>query len=186
MNTNPPANLEKTAHQFDLADAGPERRSAVPPAQERRKTEWRGPDRRKPSLKSFIYGAFNPRRRRIRREEDRDSAFIDWYPTHLLVVAGLIMLLSLADGLLTVRLLNAGATELNPLLAVLVHNDPLWFALGKVFLTAAGVVSLVIVSQARVLKKWPMTLMIYGLLFLYMALVAYSTSLSMALSGQPQ
>ena len=67
-------------------------------------------------------GAFYPRRRRFRREEDRDKAFIDWYPPHLLFAAIAIMCLSVADGLFTVHLINAGATEMNPLLAVVVND----------------------------------------------------------------
>ena len=179
MNPNSPAKMDKAPQHFDVEEAATERDTVAQPqpSEERRQTEWRGPDRRKPSLKSFIYGAFNPRRRRFRREVDREHAFIDWYPTHLLVVAGLIMSLSLVDGILTIHLLNSGATELNPLLAILVNNDPLWFALGKVLLTAAGVVSLVIVSQSRVLRKWPMVWVIYALLGAYAALIVYSTNL---------
>lgn len=180
MHTNQPVKMEKSSNRLDGADAVPERASTAQAGQELPQAEWRGPDRRKPSLKSFVYGAFNPRRRRIRREEDRDRAFIDWYPKHLLVAATLIMCLSAVDGLFTVHLLNAGATELNPLLALLVHNDPIWFALGKVFLTAAGVTSLVVVSQSRLLEKWPMVWMIYALLCAYATLVVYAFRLSQA------
>jgi len=151
-------------------------------ANEAQSRVYRGPDRRKPTLKSFIYGAFHPRRRRIRRDEDRNSAFLDWYPTHLLVAATMIMGLSVADGLFTVHLVNAGAVELNPLLAVLVHNDPMWFALIKIALTGAGVTALVIVSHARLLRKWPMVWVMYGLLAAYSTLVYYGYSLSQAIA----
>ena len=148
---------------------------------ERQSQVYRGPDRRKPSLKSFIYGAFNPRRRRIRREDDRNSAFLDWYPNHLLIAATAIMCLSVADGLFTVHLINAGAVELNPLLALFVHGDATWFALIKIALTGAGVIALVIVSHARLLRKWPMVWVMYGLLSAYAWLVYYGYSLSRAI-----
>jgi hypothetical protein len=171
-----------TSSSFDVVVDVPEHSNVSHVANEARHREWRGPDRRKPSLKSFIYGAFNPRRRRIRRDEDRDSAFVDWYPTHLLVAATLVMCLSVADGLFTVHLVNAGAVELNPLLSVLVLNDPMSFALVKITLTAIGVISLVIVSQSRLLERWPMTWVLYGLLFAYAGLVIYGYKLSLTLA----
>ena len=177
MNTRQPDKSEMTSSQFGVADYMPGSSNIAQVVNEERQTEWTGPDRRKPSFKSFVYGAFYPRRRRILRDEDRDSSFIDWYPTHLLVVATLIMCLSVVDGILTVHLVNAGAVELNPLLAVLVQNDPMSFALVKVFLTAIGVTSLVIVSQARLFRRWPMVWVIYALLFSYAGLVMYSYGL---------
>jgi hypothetical protein len=83
------------------------------------------------------------------------------------------------DGIFTVHLLNAGAVELNPLLDVLVQHDPTSFALVKVFLTAIGVTSLVIVSQARLFRRWPMAWVLYALLFAYAGLVVYGYSLSL-------
>ena len=176
-----PDRSEMTSSSFDVEDNVPERSNLSQVANDERHREWRGPDRRKPSLKSFVYGAFFPRRRRICREEDRERSFIDWYPKHLLVAATLIMFLSVADGLFTVHLVNAGAVELNPLLAVLVQHDPMSFALVKVFLTGIGVTCLVIVSQARWFRKWPTVWVLYALLIAYTALVLYGYNLSLGL-----
>jgi len=179
-NTRSSYESEPASEQLGVADRKPDRPEIAHVVNEQRKPKYRGPDRRKPSLKSFIYGAFNPRRRRIRRAEDRESAFIDWYPTHLLVAAALIMSLSVVDGIFTVHLMSAGAVELNPLMDLFVHNSPMTFALVKVFLTGVGVISLVIVSQARLLRKWPMVWIIYALLFSYATLVTYSYRLIQA------
>lgn len=179
LNTRQPDKSEMTSSRFGVVDNVPDRLHVARVVNEEHHLERRGPDRRTPSLKSFVYGAFNPRRRRIRRDEDRDSSFIDWYPTHLLVVATLIMCLSVVDGIFTVHLLNAGAVELNPLLDVLVQHDPTSFALVKVFMTAIGVTSLVIVSQARLFRRWPMAWVLYALLFAYAGLVVYGYSLSL-------
>jgi hypothetical protein len=167
---------------FDVEVDVPKRSNVSRVANDARHTEWRGPDRRKPTLKSFIYGAFNPRRRRVRREEDRSSTFVDWYPTHLLVAATVIMCLSVADGLFTVHLINAGAVELNPLLAKLVLNKPIAFALVKIILTGIGVISLVIVSPARLFQRWSMAWVLYGLLIAYVALVVYGYRMSLAIA----
>ncbi len=177
MNTRQPDTSEMTSNRSGLVDNMPDRLNVAQVVNEERHVKQRGSDRRTPSLKSFVYGAFNPRRRRIRRTEDRDSSFIDWYPTHLLAVAALFMCLSFMDGILTVHLVNAGADELNPLLAVLFQHDPISFAWVKLLLTAIGVTGLVIASQSRMFKRWPMEWVIYALLFSYAGLVMYSYGL---------
>ena len=135
-------------------------------------------DRRKPSLRSFIYGAFNPRRRRFRREEDANHAFLDWHPWHLLVVATITMLLSVVDGLFTVYLINAGLEELNPVLAPLVHGDPVTFALIKIAFTGIGVVTLVIAAHARIWRGFKVSRIFYALLAGYGCVIVYELYLA--------
>jgi len=130
-------------------------------------------DRRKPSLRSFIYGAFNPRRRRIRREEDTNFAFVDWHPRHLLVVSALVMILSVLDGLFTTHLINTGLQELNPVLAPLVHGDPVVFALIKIAFTAIGVIALVITAHAKIWGSFSVVRIFYGLLIGYCCVIVY-------------
>ena len=91
------------------------------------------------------------------------------------------MCLSVADGLFTVHLINAGAVELNPLLAQFAYSNATAFALIKIALTGAGVTALVIVSHARLLRKFPMVWVMYGLLAGYVWLVYYGSSLSRAI-----
>lgn len=135
-------------------------------------------ERRKPTLRSIVYGMFNPRRRRVRRDEDWDNAFLDWHPRSLLVVATMILLLSVLDGLLTVKLVNAGAQEINPLLAVLVDHSAAWFALTKWLLTAIGVIGLVAAAHARVFGRIKAKTVLYGVMVGYTILVLYGYSLS--------
>jgi len=135
-------------------------------------------DRRKPSLRSFIYGAFNPRRRRFRREEDANYTFLDWHPRHLLVVATLVMVLSVIDGLFTVYLINAGLQELNPVLAPLVHGDPVAFALIKIAFTGVGVITLVISAHARLWRGFKVSRIFYALLVGYSSVIIYELYLA--------
>ena len=130
-------------------------------------------DRRKPSLKSFIYGAFKPRRRRIRREEDRDQTFLDWHPAHLLVVCTAILVLSVIDGLLTVQLVGAGVKQINPMIAYFVSTDPGVFALSKVALTTLGVFGLVLTAHMRIYDLVKSSTLLYGFLLVYVMLVVY-------------
>lgn len=135
-------------------------------------------DRRKPSLRSFIYGAFNPRRRRFRREEDANYTFLDWHPRHLLIVATLVMILSVIDGLFTVYLINAGLQELNPVLAPLVHGDPVAFALIKIAFTGVGVITLVISAHARLWRGFKVSRIFYALLAGYSSVIVYELYLA--------
>lgn len=135
-------------------------------------------DRRKPSLKSFIYGAFNPRRRRFRREEDADNSFLDWHPHHLLVISTLVMLLSVVDGLFTVYLIGSGLQELNPVLEPLVHGDPVVFALIKIAFTAVGVMTLVITAHARLWRGIKVSRIFYLMLIGYSCVIVYELYLA--------
>ena len=135
-------------------------------------------DRRKPSLRSFIYGAFNPRRRKFRREEDANHTFLDWHPQHLLIVSTLVMLLSVVDGMFTVYLIGAGLQELNPVLAPLVHGDPGIFALIKIAFTGAGVVTLVITAQARLWRGIRVARVFYLMLVGYSCVIVYELYLA--------
>jgi hypothetical protein len=138
-------------------------------------------DRRKPSIKSVWYGMFRPRRRRIRRDEDAANAFLDWHPKHLLVTATAVLVLSLADGLVTVRLVSAGTQEINPLLAGLVHNSPAAFALVKWLLTACGVIALVVAAHARVFGRFRGATVLFAVLGGYALLVLYGLMLAVSL-----
>ncbi len=135
-------------------------------------------DRRKPSLRSFIYGAFNPRRRKFRREEDANHAFLDWHPRYLLIISTLVMLLSVIDGMFTVYLIGSGLQELNPVLAPLVHGDPVLFALIKIAFTAIGVVTLVITAHARLWRGIPVSRIFYLMLIGYSCVIVYELYLA--------
>src|SRR5450631_4545055 len=101
------AQLQRTFRE--VPDAGCERRDRL--------------DRRQRVLWSVIYGSFNPRRRRPPRRLD-DSRFhsLDWHSAHLLAVAISILLLSAVDAFLTPVLLQGGADEVNPIMAMLIYR----------------------------------------------------------------
>lgn len=88
-----------------------------------------------------------------------------------------ILLLSIADALLTLTLLEHGASEANPLMAPLVTGSGHWFAFWKVGLTTAGVVMLVLLSRYRLFGWVRVGALLYVVLALYVALVTYEWSL---------
>ena len=135
-------------------------------------------DRRKPSLRSFVYGAFNPRRRQFRREEDANHAFLDWHPRYLLIISTLVMVLSVIDGLFTIYLIGSGLQELNPVLAPLVHGDPVLFALIKIAFTAMGVFTLVVTAHARMWRGITVSRIFYLMLIGYSGVIVYELYLA--------
>ena len=128
-------------------------------------------DRRKPGLKSFLYGALNPRRRRIRREEDQDHTYLDWHPTHLIVVCAGILALSIIDGLLTLYLVHSGVAGFGSLSAALGENGPTLFALAKFVLTAAATVGLVLTAHMKIYRFAKASTILYIFLCAYVVLV---------------
>ena len=129
-------------------------------------------DRRRLSVRSILQGAFSPRRRAGRRGGDQDTP-IDWHHPHLMFLSLVMLGLSVADAFLTVTLLNSGADEANPLLAVLVTFHPSLFAAVKMALTGVSIVLLVAVSQSRLFRVISGRLVFQGLVVAYLALVLY-------------
>ena len=140
-------------------------------------TERRGVDRRQQWLRALMYGSFRPRRRGPRRADESAVSAVDWHHPQWLVIAILIVLLSSADALLTLMLVERGAYELNPLMAPLVGGSARTFALVKVGLTASGVVLLTQIARMRAFGRVPVGVLLYTLLALYASLIAYEFSL---------
>jgi hypothetical protein len=95
-----------------------------------------------------------------------------------------ILLLSMADALLTVTLLQHGAREANPFMEPLVTGSGQWFAFWKVGLTTAGVVILVLLSRYRLFGRVRVGALLYVVLALYVALVTYEWSLLHRIGAQ--
>ena len=65
-------------------------------------------------MKFFLFGG---RRKSARRDRDKkDFIYVDQYHPWLLVAILLLVILSICDALFTLRLLEQGATEKNPLM----------------------------------------------------------------------
>ena len=110
------------------------------------------PDRRARLWFGLLYGGFRPRRRAGRREDDRVRPIIDWHDPALFASAILILVLCVADAVLTLHLLAVGAREANPVMALFVYGDARRFVLTKLALTGGGVVALVALARFRVFR----------------------------------
>ena len=130
-------------------------------------------DRRERMFWSLLYGGVRPRRREGRRVQDHHRPVVDWHGEGLLTSAIVVLLLCVADALLTLQLLTDGATEVNPLMASLVERGALGFAIVKLSLTGAGVLALVSIARFRVFRQLRAAMLLHAAMFGYAVLVAY-------------
>jgi hypothetical protein len=129
-------------------------------------------ERRRSLLRALWRGNFARRRVAPRRGTERHAVVTDWFhPQWLALVIG-ILLLSVSDALLTLTLIQHGATEINPFMAPLVDGSGHSFAYWKVGLTAMGVMTLTLLAR---LRFWGRTVgtVLYVVLAGYIVLVGY-------------
>ncbi|MBN1239182.1 MAG: hypothetical protein JXB36_11820 [Gammaproteobacteria bacterium] len=130
-----------------------------------------GYDRRRTTLRTFLQGGLTPRRRGGRRADD--TVLLDWHEPHLLFMAVAILLLSVADALLTLTLLANGADELNPVMNYLLVSHPQMFAAAKMMMTGTGVLILVACARATVFRIVRVSTLMHWFLFGYAMLIGY-------------
>jgi hypothetical protein len=131
-------------------------------------------DRRRQVWWSVYYGNFNPRRRTLPRRID-DSRFhsLDWHSAHLLAVAIGVLLLSVADAFLTLLLLQGGADEVNPIMALVIYRSVAAFAAVKMGLTSVGIVLMVFLARYRFMRLMPVEWVLHAILLGYVGLIGY-------------
>ena len=100
-----------------------------------------GHDRRHRQLGILSKYWFTGRRAGGRREEDKQRAYrIDRHSSRTLAVILLIVILSVIDAILTLHLVDRGATELNPIMDYYLGHGPLAFFWVKYMLTSAALI----------------------------------------------
>lgn len=97
--------------------------TALHPGDNRRQST----ERRHLTLRT-IYCSFTWRRRRYQRRVDERQHYVsDRQEPWVLFTALAALGLSMLDAVMTLRLLSLGAREVNPVMALVVHNPPLFF-----------------------------------------------------------
>lgn len=129
-------------------------------------------ERRRSVLRALWQGNFKRRRLAPRRSGERHAVVTDWFHPQWLAVGLLILLLCGADALLTLTLINHGASEINPFMDPMVRGSGHAFAWWKFTLTSMGVVILTILARLQVFGRAVGTVL-YVVLGLYVVLVGY-------------
>jgi len=88
-----------------------------------------------------------------------------------------IMLLCFMDAINTLHLLDRGASEVNPIMDLLIQQDPQLFILCKLLLTSLGMIMLMAYHNAKIRLGIKVRSILYGTLFCYAALILYQWSM---------
>ena len=136
---------------------------------DRRGTE----NRRSRVLQALFYGNFRPRRRIGRRESDRNHFFIDWHEPRILYLAMCVLLLSCTDALFTLKLIDAGAVEGNPVMASMLELGIDRFLASKIGLTSLSLVVLVVAARRILFKNFSVQNLLQLLCMGYVLVIYY-------------
>ena len=130
-------------------------------------------DRRSFTWRTVVYGFLLSRRREHRRVEDGEAIYTDWPAPTLVLLAIGVMILSSLDAFFTLRLLDAGATEINPVMAMMIGEGTLAFAASKMLLTGFSVLTLVFLARAQVFNRFRIGVMLTIAFAIYSCLICY-------------
>ncbi len=144
------------------------------PETEDGRVERRRQDRRRTTFRSLFIDSFlKGRRYGPRRHTDCHGFYVDWYDTRLFAVSLVIFILCCVDAGLTLVLLNAGAREINALMAALIDAGTSTFVNVKLAATAIGLIVLVIHGSFRVTHNLRVRHVLYGIFGGYLSVFLY-------------
>ncbi len=134
----------------------------------------RGPDeRREFSWRTVLFGFVRSRRRETRRGSEDEPIYTDWHHPWLFFLATGTMILSSMDAFFTLQLIDRGAIEMNPIMAMLIGKGTLAFAASKMLLTGLGILVLVFLSRSRIFNLIRTGLVLTVFFTTYACLVCY-------------
>lgn len=132
-----------------------------------------GVERRQFSWRTVFFGFLRSRRHALRRDEDAEVLFIDWHHPWLFFLAVGTMLLSCVDAFLTLKLIELGMVEANPIMASVMGVSTASFAAMKMLLTAFGILTLVFLAKARFMDRIRVGAFLTILFSAYSCLICY-------------
>ena len=130
-------------------------------------------DRREFSWRTVFFGFLRSRRRKTRRDTEDEPLYTDWHHPWLFFLATGTMLLSCVDAFFTLQLIDRGAVEINPIMAVMIGKGSLAFAAIKMLLTGLGILMLVFLSRSRMFNLMRTGLILTVFFSAYACLVCY-------------
>lgn len=130
-------------------------------------------DRRsRPTLPLSRYSIFG-RRAKNRRVLDSTNYYVDRYESRYLVLIVSILILCILDVYMTIKILQDGGEELNPVMSILMQKQPALSLVLKYLVTAGSLVFLLIHKNFKIFGKIKAHTIIYGVFTLYFLLMLY-------------
>ncbi|MEE9411919.1 MAG: DUF5658 family protein [Methylococcales bacterium] len=142
-------------------------------------SERRGTTERRTRVFRTMLGCLIDRRRDHpqRLSERQQPYYSDFYESWLFVLIVGIVLLSVADAVLTLNILAQGGVELNPVMDAILAHGPLAFFAVKYGLTSVGLIFCVLHIRYQLLRIIPMRTVLIFIMGIYLVLVAYEISI---------
>jgi hypothetical protein len=134
-----------------------------------------GKDRRAKSTSPFTLQSLVGSRHHYRRKQDaRKFYFVDLYSPFSVTVLLVTLILSIIDAFLTLNLVGQDIHELNPVMNFFLKMGPIQFIMVKWFLTAFGLIALLVLKNYYLWQGRIRTVAVLVILpFLYLVLVSY-------------
>lgn len=120
--------------------------------------------------------------RRASRRQSETALYVDQYHPFLGYSVLAIMVCSVLDAFITLRLLALGAVELNAAMAALIERSVHIFVASKLALTALSAMLLVIYGNVRVAGPLRCAHVVYAVTIFYFLLIVYELLLLRLLS----
>lgn len=130
-------------------------------------------DRRIFDWRTVVFGFLRSRRRAHRRQSEVEPLFTDWHHPWLFFLSTGTMLLSSMDAFFTLRLIELGAVEVNPIMAMVMGHSTAVFAVTKMLLTGFGILALVYMARSRVFNRVRTGIFLTVFFSFYCCLVCY-------------
>lgn len=130
-------------------------------------------DRRVFSWRTVFYGFTRSRRHAHRRIVDNEVIFLDWHHPWLFFLAVGTMLLSVADAFLTLRLIELGMIEANPVMNIVMQQSTMLFTSTKLAMTGFGILVLVFLAKSQFMNRFRTGLFLTIFFSFYACLVCY-------------
>jgi hypothetical protein len=135
-------------------------------------------DRRIRVFRTMLGCVIDRRRDHPQRLDERDRPYYsDFYESWLFALIISIVLLSVTDAVLTLRILSYGGVELNPVMDAILAYGPVAFFAVKYGLTCAGLIFCVLHIRYQLLRTIPMRTVLLLILGIYLVLVVYEISI---------
>ena len=131
-----------------------------------------GSDRRSIKTRPFRLESLRGQRHRGRRAGDQ-AGYVDRYDAKLRVICIGVLLLSSIDAFFTLRILELGGIELNPVMKYFIEWNLWGFIYFKLFLTAICIMVLLVHTHIKWLNLIKVTHILYGCFAFYVGLIFY-------------
>ena len=135
--------------------------------------EKRAIERRSFSWRTVFFGFARSRRLNLRRLDDAEVLFLDWHHPWLFFLAVGTMIMSCVDAFMTLQLLQHGMIEANPIMAAILEQGTMAFAVSKITMTAVSILILVFLAKTRFLNRIRAGLFLTVIFSSYACLICY-------------